>query len=139
MSGSIFFDKNAKPNNYQIKENLGSTGSHWDKIKNYLVESIGDIIEDWKYYNTKSGWILKNMLKKRNLFFFTPFKGYFRITFVFGDKAVAVVEKSDLPEEIKNSLINARKYMEGRGISVEVKKEEDVEIVKKLVEIKVNN
>jgi len=139
MSGSIFFDKNAKPNNDQIKENLGSTGSHWDTIKNYLVENIGDVNEEWKFYNTKSGWILKNMLKKRNLFFFTPFEEYFRIAFVFGDKAVAEVEKSELPEEIKNALIDARKYMEGRGISIEVKNEEDVEVVKKLVEIKVNN
>ena len=139
MSTSIFNDKGVKPDNEMLQENLGNTGPYWDKIKNYLKENIGDIIEDWKYYNPKSGWILKNMLKKRNLFFFTPFDGYFRITFVFGDKAVAVVEKSDLPEKIKNSLINARKYMEGRGISIEVKREEDVEIVKKFVEIKVNN
>ena len=139
MSTSIFDDKNVKPNHQMLKEKLGDTGPYWDTIRHFLGENMGDIHEEWKYYNTKSGWILKNMLKKRNLFFFTPLEAYFRITFVFGDRAVAEVEKSELPDEIIKSLKNARKYMEGRGISIEVRTIEDVEIVKKLVEIKINN
>jgi hypothetical protein len=77
--------------------------------------------------------------KKRNLFFFTPFKNYFRITFVFGARAVAEVEKSDLPDGIKETLKNARKYAEGRGLSVEVKSSEDIQIIIKLIAIKVDN
>jgi len=49
------------------------------------------------------------------------------------------VEESDLPQNIKTTLKNAKKYMEGRGLSIEVKSSKEVEIVKKLVEIKVNN
>ncbi len=82
---------------------------------------------------------MKTLLKKRNLFFFTPLDGCFRIGFVFGDKAVAVVEQSDLPNEIKNELTNARKYAEGKGIMIVVKNQQDVEKVKKLIDIKVNN
>ena len=46
---------------------------------------------------------------------------------------------TNLPETIKETLRNARKYMEGRGIQVEVKGPEDVKIVEKLAEIKMNN
>ena len=63
----------------------------------------------------------------------------FKISFVFGDKAVAAVEKSDLPKNLITELKNARKYMEGRGLQVEVKQSEDIENIKKLVEIKMNN
>jgi len=74
-----------------------------------------------------------------HLFFLIPLKSSFQISFVFGDKAVAAVEKSDLPKELITELKNARKYAEGRGLRIDIKKAADVEHVKKLVEIKVNN
>jgi len=61
------------------------------------------------------------------------------MAFVFGDKAAVVVEESDLSQEIKESLWNARKYTEGRGVPIKVKTAADVEKIKKLVEIKNKN
>ncbi len=95
--------------------------------------------EEWKYYNQKSGWILKTLKKKRNLFFFIPVEGSFKITFIFGDRAVAAIEGSDLPEEIIDRLRNAKKYAEGRGIQLQVTSVADVENVKKLVEQKLQS
>ena len=97
------------------------------------------MIEDWKFYGVKSGWILKTLRKKRNLFFFVPLEGSFQISFVFGDKAVAAAQKSELPQELITELKNARKYAEGRGLRIDVKNSADVEHIKTLVEIKVNN
>jgi hypothetical protein len=56
-----------------------------------------------------------------------------------GDKAVSAVEKSDLPKDMISALKNARKYIEGRGLRVEVKSASDVENVKMLIDIKVKN
>jgi len=103
--------------------------------RNHIREST----EGWKYYGTKSGWTLKTLYKKRNLFFFTPFQGYFRIAFVFGDRAVAQILISDLPKAMIEEVKNAKKYAEGRGLRVEVKTHRDVESVKKLIAIKVMN
>lgn len=139
MASSIFDDKNKKPNNKMLSEVLGKASILWEKIKNHLTSEYGELIEDWKFYNQKSGWILKTLRKKRNLFFFIPFLGYFKISFVFGDKAISLIEKSDLPQNIKVTLKNTKKYVEGRGIQIDVKSSKDVEIVKKLVEIKLNN
>jgi hypothetical protein len=58
---------------------------------------------------------------------------------VVNAKAVTAVEKSDLPHELITELKNARKYAEGRGLRIDVKNSTDVEHIKKLVEIKVNN
>jgi len=139
MASSIFDDKNIKPNDEMLSEVLGETYKIWNEIKNHLISEYGDLIEEWKFYGKKSGWILKTLRKKRNLFFFLPVKDYFKITFVFGDKAVAEIEQSDLPEHIKVTLRNARKYAEGRGIQIEVKSSDEIEIIRKLVEIKINN
>jgi len=64
-------------------------------------------------------------------------KGYFRIAFVFGEKAVAAVEKSDLPDSIKKDVADTWKYAEGRGIRLEVKRPQDADNVIKLIDIKV--
>lgn len=137
MSEPIFLDKSKQPQEKDLKQTLGTSFNYWQDIKDFIKNDIGETSEEWKFYMKSTGWQLKTLLKKRNLFFFTPYKNCFRITFVFGDKAVAEVQKSDLPKNIVDELLNAKKYMEGRGLSLEVNSENDVEIVKKLLLIKV--
>jgi hypothetical protein len=139
MAESAFDHKATQPDVHRLTAVLGDSATLWEEIKRHLKEEYGDLTEEWKFYSQKSGWILKTLRKKRNLFFFLPVEGYFKITFIFGDKAVAVVEQSDLPKGIVDTLKNARKYAEGRGIQIEVKTPLDVENVKKLVDIKIKN
>lgn len=139
MAASIFDDKNKKPDDKMLKDVLGKTYKLWKEIKRHIKKEYGEVTEDWRFYNVRSGWLLKTLLKKRNLFFFVPVKDFFKLSFIFGDKAVDAVQKSDLTDNIKTALKNAKKYMEGRGLSVEVKSIEDLEIAKKLLEIKIKN
>ena len=139
MSASVFDDKNVKPDEKALLKALGKPSMHWKKIKSNLETDYGELIEDWKYYGQKTGWLLKVLRKKRNLFFCIPVKDGFQIAFTFGDNPVCAVESSDLPEEIKEELKNARKYAEGRGLRIDVKSVRDVENIRKLVEIKVKN
>lgn len=139
MADSIFEDKNKEPTDEMLKDALGKTYQFWKEFKKHLGEEYGELAEDWKFYGQKYGWQLKILKGKRNLFFFIPVENYFKLTFVFGDKAVEKVQKSDLSANIKTTLKNAKKYMEGRGILIEIKTAEDMKIAKKLVEIKINN
>ena len=139
MSVSVFEDKATMPDDKMLTKALDTSDRLWLEIKKHLKAEYGELIEDWRFYGQKSGWILKMLRKKRNLFFLIPLKGSFQISFVFGEKAVAAVEKSDLPQELIMELKKARKYAVGRGLRIDVKNSTDVEHFKKLVEIKVNN
>jgi len=139
MSSSVFSDKSIQPDDQKLAEALGRTYSLWVEIKSHIQAEYGELVEEWRYYSSKSGWILKSLNKKRNLFFFTPCQKYFRIAFVFGDKAVAAIKKSDLPPAMIEEIRNAKKYAEGRGLRLEVRTPGDVEHVKKLLAIKVMN
>jgi hypothetical protein len=139
MAVSFFGDREKKPSNQKLAKALGKSNSLWKEIKKNLKADYGELIEEWKFYGQKSGWILKTLRKKRNLFFFIPLEGSFRISFVFGEKAVAVVQESDLPKELITDLKNTRKYAEGRGLNIDVKRPADVDHISKLVQIKVNN
>ena len=139
MSISAFDNKSKKPSDKDVALVLGTKSDLWESIKNHVIVNYGTAVQEWKFYNQQSGWSMKFLLKKRNLFFFGPRDGFFLIAFVFGDKAVAAVQKSDLPKEIIDEIVNARKYMEGRGIRIEVRSKKDVASIIKLIDIKINN
>jgi len=139
MSANVFIDKLAKPDDQALVMALGKKFPLWAEIEKHVATTYGESAEEWKYYGPKSGWALKTLYKKRNLVFFTPFQGYFRIAFVFGDRAVAQILISDLPKAMIEEVKNAKKYTKGRGLRVEVKTHRDVESVKKLIAIKVAN
>lgn len=139
MAASIFDDKNSAPEMKSLSKALGSTFKVLESILGYIQSEFGDVVIDRKHYGKKSGWIMKCLLKKRNLFFLIPRENCFNLAFVFGDKAVAEVEKSDLPDKLISELVNARKYAEGRGLLLEISSDEKLEIVKTLLKIKVDN
>lgn len=139
MALSVFLDKSKRPGEHDLSEVLGDTKQLWDQVKTYVKETVPDIIEDWKHYGKNSGWTMKLLKKKRNLFFSYPGQGHFTVVFVFGDKAVQAVENSSLPPDIIKTLKEAKKYAEGRGLPVTVKTRDDVEVVKKLITIKIAN
>jgi hypothetical protein len=139
MEPSIFCDRTQEPDDSQLADALGPTAGLWQELREHLESEYGPLLEEWKIYSEKSGWMKKVLRKKRNLFFFTPLDGRFRLGFVFGDRAVAAVEASELDDEIKQELRDARKYAEGRGLVLEVRTLEDIEPVKTLVAIKVKN
>ncbi len=136
METSVFSDGAKEPDEKRLLRTIKDCKPHWTAIKAHIAKNHGEAIEDWKYYGPKAGWVLKVLLKKRNLFFLTPLKGYFRATFVLGDKAASAIEKSNLPASIKNELKEARRYPEGRALRVEVKRQVDARYVKKLIDIK---
>jgi len=139
MYQSVFVEREVEPDLELLKKVLGKSFPLLQQIRENLNQAFGEIVEEWKYYGKKSGWLLKMFKKKRNLFFFIPMQDFFVVSFVFGDKAVAQILETDISDEIKSTLRNARKYAEGRGLPIEVRSQKEVEQIKTLVEIKVNN
>jgi hypothetical protein len=139
MRTAIFLDKDTKPGEAELSEKLGKTYDLWNRIKAGAEAEFGGLTEEWKFYSKSSGWTMKLMLKKRNLLFFNPREGSFFITFVFGEKAVNEIEKSNLPQKIKDDLSKAQKYAEGRGLNIEISRPKDAEIIGELIKIKIKN
>lgn len=139
MGLSIFEDKAKKPDDNDLSAALGETKALWDQLKSHVMETYPPITEDWKHYGKSSGWTMKLLRKKRNLFFSYPGDGMFTLVFIFGDKAVAAMEKSSVPVHLVEELKATRKYAEGRGLSIPVNNPGDVETAKELIAIKVAN
>ena len=135
----MFVEKSILPNAKALAAALGKTYAYWEEIQQTLNNRYGKLNPEWKYYGATSGWTLKMLLNGRNLFFFAPYDKCFLIAFTFGDKAVKVIEQSDLPCEIIEEIKKAKKYAEGRGLRIEVHTREQIQHILKLADIKVHN
>lgn len=138
MSENVFLLKEVKPTEELIKANLLDNYSQLEEIRKFIDVTLGETQEEWKNYGKKIGWLLKKLYKKRNLFFITICSGYFNVTFVFGDKAVNSIVDSTISPTLKTSLMEARKYAEGRGLSIKVEDDKYLADIKMLLQIKVN-
>ena len=139
MTASIYDDKLIEPNDKMLSFDLENTITYFNRICEFIEIEYGNLKPEWKYYNKKSGWILKLFNRKRNVLFVVPCNKYFRIAFTFGDKASDKIFNSDLPEMIKKDLFETKKYAEGRTIQIEVKNENDLNTILKLIRIKLAN
>jgi hypothetical protein len=137
MDDYIFLNRNKLPGKNELKELAPVSSRFLDEIRNHLSDSGLSITEEWKYYTKNTGWTKKFLIGKRNLLFFTPIRSGAIISFVFGDKAVDEVNKSSLPDRIKEELNSAKKYAEGRGVRIKGKSNKDLKNVLGLLDIKI--
>ena len=138
MSG-YFNSKLQQPTDEMLASALGETKKILDDIISFIKAEFGESHIEWKYYGAKFGWSLKIYNKKRNVVFVGPEDGYFRLAFTFGQKAYIEIINSNLPDSIKQQLIEAKVYVEGRPLRLEIRNQKDAEPLWQLIKIKLNN
>ena len=140
MSLSFFCDKYMLPSENEVIAILENMATLWHDVKQH-IEKYGLTKEEWKIYSKKAGWCKKILLlsnkEERNILFLYPNMNSFTCVLVFGEKAVLVAQKSELPQNILASILNAKPYREGRSFNVEIRTPQDFEVLKKLIDIKI--
>ncbi len=61
------------------------------------------------------------------------------MSFVLGDKALTAIRTSGLPKSLLKEITEAKRYAEGTGVRLMVRKREDLAVIRRLVEIKLAN
>lgn len=135
---SIFTDKSIKPTDTDLIENLGTSYPIWKQLEKFVLEQYPNGCKEWNYPGKKYGYSYRIKDKRRAILYFLPRKKYFKVAFVFGQKATDHIMDSDISLKIKEELSQARKYAEGRGIGITIKDETHLPDIKKLVIIKLS-
>jgi len=136
LATSIFDVKTKMPDDNNVTEALGSAKELWDTLEAHICENYKGTKNEWKFYGKKSGWTLVFKKKGRTLLYFIPCKDYFKVFFVFGNKAINAAKDTLLPEQVMKHILEATTYAEGTSFDIEVKNEQDLESVYKLLKIK---
>jgi len=139
MDKSIFTDKTKTPTDVDLEFALGNTYAVWHLIRDYLFTIFPAATDEWSSPGEKYGWSYRIKFKKRTILYLLPRDGYFRVAFVFGEKAVEKIVGSKVKPEIIKELQAARIYAEGRGIRIAVKDSTLINDIKELIDIKLAN
>ena len=136
MLPNAFIDKPKKPTAAELTAALGPAKALWDQLLAGLADEHNLTVQEWNSYSRKAGWSLRLKHKDRNILYLSPCEGCFFVSFALGDKAVQAARQSGLPQNVIKIINEARRYAEGTGIRIEMKKPKDIEIAKKLAAIK---
>lgn len=133
---SIFPDKLVKPEQKDLMTALGTSYELWTQIEKFVMEQYPAGLAEWNYPGKKYGWSYRIKDKKRAIIYFLPREKYFKVGFVFGQKATDEIMDSTISSDIKTELEQATKYAEGRGIRIDVNNSSKLHDIKQLIEIK---
>ena len=138
MDRSIFADESQRPSEGDLVDALGYNIKYWTEIKDYVCLKYPKAFKEWNFPGQKYGWSFRIKDKKRAIIYLLPRDRYFKVAFVFGQKATDEIMNSNIASEIKDILESARVYAEGRGIRIDVTDNNVIEEIKKLVDIKLS-
>jgi hypothetical protein len=136
---SIFTDKNIKPVTESLKAALGETFEIWKDFVEFTYQNYPEAIEEWNFSSEKFGWGFRIKDKKRVLIYLLPRDKFFKVAFVFGQKATDQILESTISEDIKKELMAAKVYAEGRGIRIDIKDNSNIKDIYQLIKIKIAN
>jgi len=135
---NAFIGRKTPPSEDDVAAALGPSLTAWKTLIAWLTaQNITG--NEWKSVSPKYGWGLRPALKKRIILYLGPCDGCFRVSFVLGDKAVTAARSSALPKSVLKEIADARRYAEGTGVRLIVRKPDDLASIRKLVEIKLAN
>jgi len=138
MLQNAFAGQAKRPTEKSLGSALGKGLELWKNLVDDLKREF-QLSGEWHSSSVKLGWSLRLQLKKRNIVYLGPRTGFFVAAFVLGNRAVATARASKLPPHILKEIAEARRYAEGTAVRIEVKTPEDLDVVKKLVKIKIEN
>ena len=137
MEKLVLTDKSVVPDDALVFAIIGDTSVLWQQFMRNIHEKYPETEEQWNFYNDGKSWLFRMVRKKKTLFWIGVYSSYFRVTFYFGDKALPLIDKSDLPETLKKEFKDSKSYGRFRGLSIRVRNEKDIENAAKLTDIKI--
>ncbi len=136
---SVFMDQTLSPTTVQLKEALGSTYPLWEEISSYTLNMTKGLVEDWKFSGPKYGWSFRISDKRRVIIYMLPRDQYFKVAFVFGQKATDRILEGKFNQDIKAELQAAKAYTEGRSIRIDVRDHSKTSELLELINVKVSS
>lgn len=136
MPLSAFDDKTHPPQPEAVSRILGEAAGLWQQLIAHVQETCAPIAEQWNFSGARFGWSLRLKHKDRVILYLTPQQGQFLAGLALGEKAARAAHENGLPEAVLAVIDSAPKYAEGRGIRMAVQGQDEVEVLKRLVELK---
>ena len=132
----LLTDKDIYPTDEYIFSIIGKKKLFWQQIMDYMTANYKDSAGVWNFYNDGKRWLFKMTIKKKTIYWAGILNDTFRITFYLGNKAEAIIDNSDLPQNIKDEFKTAKRYGLIRPVSFLAGGQTDVDNILKMIALK---
>ena len=136
MSNTELSDPEQFPTEAIIFSIIGDSREYWEKLFGFITSEYPEFVSEWRYYKDGKSWLLKTVKKSKTIFWLGVIQNSFRITFYFGDKAESQIVDSAISQGLKDSFVNGKRFGKIRAISLHIENQNDVDDVRKLIELK---
>lgn len=135
MAYGAFTDRTSRPEGTEIETALAGAAALWKDIVTF-VESSFRVSSDWKFYGKNYGWSLAFKKSGKALVSLYPDKGSFAAQVILKEDQIAEIPRELMTRELRAAIDAANPYAEGRWIFLAVVSERELQVVKKLIEIR---
>ena len=132
----ILKDPDQYPTDEVIFSCIGGKKALWISFFDALHERHPDFSEEWRYYKDGKNWLMKVTRKSKTIFWLSVWKKAFKITFYLSDKAEALIDQSDIADDLKEQFKNGKRYGKIRGLTITFRKKKDIEYAESLIAIR---
>jgi len=135
---NAFIGQAQEPTDSEVTTALGAAKARWDQL---VAELTGEhkLTREWNSYSIKAGWALRLKRESRNIVYLSPSQGGFMASFALGDKAMLAARAGKFPRHVMKIIAEAKRYAEGSAVRIVVSGPEEVAVVERLTEIKLEN
>ncbi len=131
MEYERMLDKETRPSESDIAQNIGERTHLWTRIHEYVAASY-DFEREKKFYAKKYGWMVRYRKSGRTLCSFFPEAGAFSVLIVLGAKEAAKVgaEKEALNTNVRSVFEQTEQLHDGKWMWIRILDESDIDSLK---------
>jgi hypothetical protein len=133
---NAFIGHTPKPTALEVATALGPSAACWHQFVDWLADTHGVLVQEWKSDSLRYGWSLRLKKKDRTIVYLGPCQGCFRVSFVLGPRAMEAVHQTQFSPAVTQAIAEAPHYAEGTGIRLMVHRAADLLPLRTLAEIK---
>lgn len=138
MALSALDDKTVEPVSSEVARVLGPSEGLWYDLVARMETSYGPLTEAWSFSGARYGWSLRIKQKKRTILYLIPQTDTFLVGLVLGDRALSLLTRSDLSQEVLDIIDAAPRYGEGTGFRIPVAAAADCTEIETVIEAKMS-
>jgi len=135
VAHGAFTDRTSRPGEAEIETALAGAVTLWKELAAFVEDSFR-VRSDWKFYGKNYGWLLAYKKSGKALVSLYPNAGSFTAQVILKDDQLARVPRELLIPELEAAIERAKPYAEGRWIFLSVVFKRELEVAKKLIEIR---
>lgn len=135
MSAGAFLDPDRPPSSSNLMAALGARARLWNQLARWVEDTYG-LQPEPLFSGKDTGWVIRYRRSGKSLVTMVPMRGAAKAVVVIGPSVADRVAELELQPATRHAFEVAHAYPDGRWLTLDIGRPEDVDDVTRLVGLK---